>query len=48
MGYSYFGAHGQLKPQGIRYSSVDVGAIGSGAYYFNKYIGGEFTLHREP
>jgi outer membrane protein OmpA-like peptidoglycan-associated protein len=46
-GYSYFGAHGQLKPAGINYSSVDLGAIGSGAYYFNKYFGGEaiFTAH---
>jgi hypothetical protein len=48
MGYSYFGAHGQLKPQQISYSSVDVGAIGSGAYYFNKYIGGEFTFIANP
>ena len=44
MGYSYFGAHGQLKPQDINYSSIDVGAIGSGAYYFNKYVGGEFIF----
>jgi hypothetical protein len=48
MGYSYFGAHGQLKPQQIKYSSVDLGAIGSGAYYFNKYIGGEFTFIANP
>jgi hypothetical protein len=48
MGYSYFGAHGQLKPQGIRFSSVDEGAIGSGAYYFNKYIGGEFSFIANP
>jgi len=48
MGYSYFGAHGQLKPQNIRYSSIDLGAIGSGAYYFNKYIGGEFTFIANP
>jgi hypothetical protein len=48
MGYSYFGAHGQLKPQQISYSSVDLGAIGSGAYYFNKYIGGEFTFIANP
>jgi hypothetical protein len=40
-GYSYFGAHGQVQPAGIKYSSVDAGAIGSGAYYFNKYVGGE-------
>ncbi|MCU1225408.1 MAG: hypothetical protein JWQ42_3501 [Edaphobacter sp.] len=46
-GFSYFGAHGQLKPAGINYSSIDLGAIGSGAYYFNKYFGGEaiFTAH---
>lgn len=41
MGYSYFGAHGTVKPAGIAYSSVDEGAALSGAYYFNKYVGGE-------
>jgi len=41
LGYSYFGAHGQVKPQGIAFTSVDEGAIGSGAYWFNKYVGGE-------
>ena len=40
-GYSYYGAHGQLKPAGISYSSINLGAVGSGAYYFNKYVGGE-------
>jgi outer membrane protein OmpA-like peptidoglycan-associated protein len=48
MGYSYFGAHGQLKPQGIRYSSVDEGAALSGAYWFNKYVGGEFLGFFNP
>jgi len=47
-GYSYYGAHGQLKPAGINYSSVDAGAIGSGAYYFNKYFGGEFIFVAHP
>jgi len=47
-GYSYFGAHGQLKPLGVNYSSVDLGAIGSGAYYFNKYFGGEVNLVAHP
>jgi outer membrane protein OmpA-like peptidoglycan-associated protein len=47
-GYSYFGAHGQLKPAGINYSSIDVGAIGSGAYYFNKYVGGEAIYAAHP
>lgn len=47
LGYSYFGAHGQVKPAGIAYSSIDVGGIVSGAYYMNKYVGGEaiFALH---
>ena len=44
MGYSYFGAHGQVKPANIRYSSIDEGAILSGAYYFNKYVGGEVVF----
>lgn len=47
-GYSYFGAHGQVKPAGIRYSSVDEGAIGSGAYYFNRYVGGEVVAIANP
>ncbi len=41
LGYSYFGAHGEVKPADQSYSSVNLGAIGSGAYYFNKYVGGE-------
>ncbi len=41
LGYSYFGAHGQVKPAYQPYSSINLGAIGSGAYYFNKYVGGE-------
>ncbi len=48
MGYSYFGAHGQLKPQGISYSSINVGAIGSVAYYMNKYVGGEVIFSAHP
>jgi outer membrane protein OmpA-like peptidoglycan-associated protein len=47
-GYSYFGAHGQLKPQGINYSSIDEGAIGSVAYYFSKYVGFEANLVAHP
>jgi hypothetical protein len=47
-GYSYFGAHGTVKPYGIRFSSVDEGAIGSGAYYFNKYIGAELINIDNP
>jgi hypothetical protein len=47
-GYSYFGAHGQLQPFDIPYSSVNEGAIGSGAYFFNKYFGGEFIYVNHP
>lgn len=48
LGYSYFGAHGQLKPAGISYSSIDYGAMGSGAYYFNKYVGAEAIIAAHP
>jgi outer membrane protein OmpA-like peptidoglycan-associated protein len=48
MGYSYFGAHGQVKPAGIAYSSIDLGAMGSVAYYFNKYVGGEVVFAAHP
>ena len=48
LGYSYYGAHGVLKPANIAYSSIDVGAIGSGAYYFNKYVGGEISFAAHP
>src|SRR5207248_11362860 len=44
MGYSYFGAHGQLKLQGISYSSINVVAIGSVAYYMKKYVGSELIV----
>jgi len=47
-GFSYFGAHGRIMPQGIPYSSINEGAIGSGAYYFNKYAGGEFIYANHP
>jgi hypothetical protein len=48
LGYSYFGAHGQLKPQGIAYSSIDEGGLGSFAYYMNKYAGGEIIGSVHP
>jgi hypothetical protein len=48
MGYSYFGAHGQVKPAGLNYSSVDEGAALSGAYYFNKYVGMEVLGFANP
>jgi hypothetical protein len=48
LGYSYFGAHGQVKPAGIPYSSVDLGVQGSAAYYFNKYVGLEGVFVGNP
>jgi hypothetical protein len=48
MGYSYFGAHGQVKPAGINYSSVNLGATISGAYFFNKYVGAEANFVAHP
>ena len=47
-GYSYFGAHGAVKPANINYSSVDEGAAGSGAYWFNKYVGAEILITAHP
>src|SRR5271170_8262864 len=48
LGYSYFGAHGQVKPAGIAYSSINEGGLGSVAYYMNKYVGGEFIAAIHP
>ena len=47
-GFSYFGAHGQVKPAGINYSSVNEGAMGSGAYFFSKYVGAEIDFVAHP
>ena len=38
-GYSFLAPHGNI--QGNSYSKVPAGAVGSGAYYFNKFLGGE-------
>ena len=48
LGYSYYGAHGEVKPGYIPYSSINEGAIGSGAYYFNKYVGAEVVAADHP
>jgi hypothetical protein len=48
MGYSYFGAHGKVTPSQLPYSSINEGAIGSGAYYFNRNFGGEFIYTDHP
>jgi len=47
-GYSYFGTHSPLNPSGVQYSSDNAGAIGSVAYYFNKYVGGEVVFVAHP
>ncbi|MBW4037615.1 MAG: porin family protein [Acidobacteria bacterium] len=47
-GYSYLGTHSEIKPSQEQFSSVNVGAIGSGAYYFNKYFGGEIAMIANP
>ena len=47
-GFSYFGAHGQVKPANLPYSSINEGAIGSVAYYFSKYVGVEANLVAHP
>jgi hypothetical protein len=54
-GYSYLAPHGTVTttsgvtglPFPVRYGSADEGAIGSIAYYFNKYVGGtvEYADH---
>lgn len=45
-GYSYLAPHGNIN--GEKYNSVNAGAIGSGAYYFNKYMGAEVSLASHP
>jgi hypothetical protein len=47
-GYSYYGLHSSIQPTDTEYTSVNEGAIGSGAYYFNKYFGGEVALIANP
>lgn len=48
VGYSYFGTHSPLNPSGVQYSSDNYGAIGSGAYFFNKYVGAEGVFVAHP
>ena len=54
-GYSYFAPHGTVttnsaitgQPYPVAYGSVDYGAIGSAAFFFNRYVGGvvEYADH---
>ncbi len=45
-GYSFLAPHGNVN--GNSYSKVTAGAIGSGAYYFNKFLGGEVSADFHP
>ncbi len=54
-GYSYYAPHATVttnsaitgQPYPVRYGSADIGAIGSFAYFFNRYVGGvvEYADH---
>jgi outer membrane protein OmpA-like peptidoglycan-associated protein len=55
LGYSYLAPKGSVStPQdngtlfSDNYSSINYGAIASGAYYFNKYVGGQVELGVHP
>lgn len=47
-GYSYFGTHSVNKPSQDPFHSIDYGAIGSVAYYMNKFVGGEAVVASHP
>ena len=47
-GYSYYGLHSSIKPSGEQFGSADEGAMGSGAYYVNRYFGGELAMIANP
>jgi hypothetical protein len=47
-GFSYLGTHSPLQPGGQQFSSVNVGAAGSVAYYFSKNVGGEIEVLAHP
>jgi outer membrane protein OmpA-like peptidoglycan-associated protein len=55
MGYSYLGPHGTVETtlrdgsiHSDNYSSIDLGAIGSFSYYFNRYVGGQIEYANGP
>jgi len=48
VGYSYDGGHGAVLPSSYTMSSVDYGAVGSTAYYVNRYFGGEILSFINP
>jgi hypothetical protein len=56
-GYSYLAPHGSVTIPGgnlvgnsgpISYSAIDAGAIGSGTYYFNRYVGAQAEVSVHP
>ena len=54
-GYSYLSPHGTVNTPTsatttvpLTYSSINLGAIGSAAYYFNRYVGGQFEFADHP
>jgi outer membrane protein OmpA-like peptidoglycan-associated protein len=55
LGYSYLAPKGTVTTPELggttfsdTYSSINYGAIGSVAYYFNKYVGGQFEYENSP
>ncbi|AXC09610.1 hypothetical protein ACPOL_0225 [Acidisarcina polymorpha] len=55
LGYSYLAPHGTITTtladgtlSPAKYSSVDYGAIGSGSYFFNKYVGAQVEIGVHP
>lgn len=55
LGYSYLAPHGTVDtPMAgggtfpLSYSAINAGAIGSFAYYFNRYVGGQFEFADHP
>lgn len=55
LGYSYLAPHGSVNtplPDGTfhndRYAAINVGAIGSYSYFFNRYVGGQVELAIHP
>jgi outer membrane protein OmpA-like peptidoglycan-associated protein len=48
VGYSYFGPHGVVKPAYTPFKATNEGAVLSGAYYINKYVGGEILGFANP
>ena len=56
-GYSYLSPHGSVTipggaavglPGPVSYSSINSGAIGSGTYYFNRYLGAQAEYSNHP